>query len=336
MRLIALLALALTAVAFGAQAPEHEPFQRGFVLLGWKRDTYLQPSSDAALRRMAAEGADHVAIFCQWFLGDSRASALMPDPARTPSDAALLHAITTAHALGFRVTLKPQVGIRSGGWIGAAHPADLTAFWKGYSAMLLHYADLAQRAGASMLVVGTEMATMSSDEKRWRGLISDVRARFRGALTYAANYDEYQRVPFWDALDYIGIDAYFPLSAGTGAAPAKQKLAAAWAARGYLRAMDALSRKTGRRVLFTELGYRAIGTAAAHPNDWQVPGTTDVRAQADAYEAFYSAVADEPWMAGVYWWAVNPDGSPAQDYDPTGKPAEKVVARENVRARLPW
>ncbi|HEY0632082.1 MAG TPA: hypothetical protein VGC98_08495 [Thermoleophilaceae bacterium] len=336
MRLIALLALALLAVAIGSHASGHERFQRGFVLLGWKNDTYLQPRSDAALRRIAAGGADHVAIFSQWFLADPTASVLAPDPERSPSDASVLHAMRTARALGLEVTLKPQIGIRSGSWIGTAHPADIAAFWNNYSAMLLHYGDLAQRGGASTLVIGTEMATLSSDEQRWRHLIGQLRARFHGALTYAANYDEYQRVPFWDALDYIGIDAYFPLADGANPSPTKQQLAAAWSARGYLSAIGALARKTGKRVLFTELGYRAVHGTALHPSAWDAPGATDIRAQADAYEAFYAAVAQQPWMAGVYWWAVNPDGSPTQDYDPTGKPAERVVARENVHAKLPW
>jgi glycosyl hydrolase family 113 len=337
-RLIALsaaLVLAFVAIAM-SRAPARDGLQRGFVLLGLKSDSYRGPGSDTALRRMAAEGADRVAIFSQWFVADPTASPPAPDPARTPSDASILHAMATARAAGLRVTLKPQVGIRTGDWIGAAHPSDPNAFWSGYRSMLLHYADLAQRGGASMLVVGTEMASLSGDETRWRELIGEVRARFHGDLTYAANYDEFERVRFWDALDYIGIDAYFPLADATDPSPTREQLAAAWPRRGYLDAIARVSGRTGKRVLFTELGYRSIRTAAVHPNVWQGSGVTDTRAQANAYEAFYAAVARQPWMAGIYWWAVNPDGSPPQDYDPTGKPAEAVVARESLRARLPW
>jgi hypothetical protein len=48
-------------------------------------------------------------------------------------------------------------------------------------------------------------------EKYWRTLIRKVRAVYSGRLTYAANFDQYQEVGFWDALDLIGINAYFPL-----------------------------------------------------------------------------------------------------------------------------
>src|SRR4051812_14346106 len=84
-RLIALsaaLVLAIAAIAM-SRAPARDGLQRGFVLLGLKGDSYLRPRSDAALRRMAADGADRVAIFSQWFLADPTASALAPDPART-------------------------------------------------------------------------------------------------------------------------------------------------------------------------------------------------------------------------------------------------------------
>jgi hypothetical protein len=334
-RSLALLALLLTIPALDPPAVSAQgSFHHGFVLTGWAADAYLQPSSDAALGRMRAGGSDHVAIFTQWFIADPTASTLAPDPARTPSDEAVLHAIRSARQHGLQVTMKPQIGLQSGGWIGSAHPADPDAFWSGFRTMLLHYADLAQRAGASTLVIGTEMATLSSDEARWRPLIAEVRSHFHGALTYAANYDEFQRVPFWDALDYIGIDAYFPLADSANPSPAAADLAAAWTSRGYLAAIADLSRRTGKKVLFTELGYRSIHSAAVYPNRWDVADATDMQAQANAYGAFYDAVARQPWLAGVYWWSVEPGDWWEQSYSPIGKPAEKVMAIWNLRLML--
>ena len=43
-------------------------------------------------------------------------------------------------------------------------------------------------------------------------MILKIKEVYKGKLTYAANWDEFKRVPFWKALDYIGVDAYFPLS----------------------------------------------------------------------------------------------------------------------------
>ena len=336
-RVFAVLGVLAVAVAAASAAPRTESgFRSGFVLTADRSDTYSTPASDAALQRMARGGSDRVAIFTQWFLDGPTSSMLAPDPARTPTDAAVLHAAAVARRLGMAVTIKPQIGIRSGAWIGTAHPADIEVFWTRYRQMLLHYADLAERAGASMLVVGTEMRTLSADEARWRALIAAARTRFHGELTYGANYDEFARIRFWDALDYIGIDAYFPLADANQPAPSVAALASAWRARGYLGAIANVSRRTDRRVIFTEMGYRAIRSAAVQPNRWDARAPIDAAAQADAYLAFYRAVAGQPWMAGVYWWEVNPDRRSPQDYDPIGKPAESVVARENLRAMLPW
>lgn len=48
-------------------------------------------------------------------------------------------------------------------------------------------------------------------EEEWRRLIAEVREVYHGPLTYAANFDQYHEVGFWDALDIMGINAYFPL-----------------------------------------------------------------------------------------------------------------------------
>jgi hypothetical protein len=310
-------------------------FQRGFTITAWSADAYLAQRSDTALTRMADDGSDHAAVFTQWFMDSLTSSSLAPDPQRTPSDAAILHAMATAQAAGMAVTIKPQIGIRTGNWIGFAHPADLDTFWAGYRTMLLHYADLAEQGGAKMLVVGTEMCTLSGDSSRWRALIAEVREHFHGELTYAANFDEFQRVQFWDALDYVGVDAYFGLANEEDPAPPAETLAAAWSDRGYLAQLASVSRRTGKQILFTEIGYRGIHPTAVHPNQWNVDGDTDVDAQARAYTAFYDAVADQPWLAGVYWWGVESDGWWVKDYNPLGKPAEAVMASWNRRPPPP-
>jgi hypothetical protein len=331
----ALLACIVIVALAGAPATAHAPapdrFQRGFVFTGWNAASYLTPAADEQLASMAHGGSDHVAIFTQWFMDGPSSSTLAPDPVRTPTDASILHAATVARANGLQVTLKPQIAIRTGSWIGGAHPADSAAFWAGYRTMLLHYADLAQQAGATLLVIGTEMSTLSGDDARWRALIAELRQHFSGRLTYAANYDEFERVPFWDALDYVGIDAYFPLADASDPAPATAELAAAWQKRGYLTRIAAVAARVEKPVLFTEIGYRGGHATAAHPGDFDAPDTTDMQAQARAYQAFYDAVAKQPWMAGAYWWEVSPDRWWAQDYNPLGKPAEQVIAAGNRR-----
>eukprot|EP00959_Pyramimonas_sp_CCMP1952_P095295 1992706-Pyramimonas_sp.AAC.1 len=47
--------------------------------------------------------------------------------------------------------------------------------------------------------------------EEWKKLVADVRGVFSSRITYAANFDEYSEVDWWQHLDMIGINAYFPL-----------------------------------------------------------------------------------------------------------------------------
>ncbi len=236
-----------------------------------------------------------------------------------------------AKAAGLRVMLKPQVWVMGAGWTGDFAPAD-SAQWPAWEAQYRHYlltmAHLADSLDVELLCIGTEYrAAVRARPAFWHGLIGELRTRYGGALTYAANWDEYAEVPFWDALDYVGVNAYFPLD--TTATPTVAALAAAWlpiSAR-----LDSLHRQTGKPILFTEYGYRSVARAAGA--QWEIPdsrvhgGAPNFEAQSHALEAFYRTYWPQPWVAGGFLWKWY--GSPAQahptDYSPEGKPAQDVV-----------
>jgi hypothetical protein len=111
-------------------------------------------------------------------------------------------------------------------------------------------------------------------ERHWRRLIEETRAHYSGALTYAANFDQYREVGFWDALDLIGINAYFPLLARPPAEPGRLAgdLEASW--RAILASIDDFRRGrdlSSRRVLFTEIGYVPRALATVEP--WTAEGS---------------------------------------------------------------
>jgi len=111
------------------------------------------------------------------------------------------------------VMVKPHVDVADGTFRGQIQPASPRSWFESYGEMINRYADLAQRAGAELFCVGTELTTMAERTDDFRGVIDGVRSRFDGELTYGANLvDEAERVEFWDDLDLIGIDAYMPLS----------------------------------------------------------------------------------------------------------------------------
>ena len=132
-------------------------------------------------------------------------------------------------------------------------------------------------------------------------------------------------MPFWDALDFIGVSAYFELAGRSS--PTREELVAAW--QPVKSRLARLAERWERPVVFTELGYRSVDFAGQYP--WKADDTTPVNLelQADAYAAFFETVWREPWMGGVYWWNwfSFPDdgGYDDDDYTPRNKPAEAVL-----------
>ncbi len=112
-------------------------------------------------------------------------------------------------------------------------------------------------------------------DAHWRALIASARQRFGGRLSYAANFDQYAFVPFWDALDLISINAYFPLRSrlvpvGDDAA-LLELLREGWLR--HLRAVDAFRRQAGapdHPILFTEIGYVSRANSTIEP--WAASG----------------------------------------------------------------
>ena len=74
-------------------------------------------------------------------------------------------------------------------------------------------AKIADSLGVEMLCIGTEWKSAVRERPQfWSNVIDSVRKVYQGKLTYAANWDDYDDVPFWSKLDYIGVNAYWPLA----------------------------------------------------------------------------------------------------------------------------
>jgi len=253
-------------------------------------------------------------------------------------DSGVVELTTRAHDLGMRVMLKPQLWLmRGGGSLGEVDPGTperWAAWFASYRQFLLHYARLASAAQVDLFCVGAELSRAASHAEAWRSLIADVRRVYRGPLTYAANWNgEVEEIAFWDDLDYIGVQAYYPLCQSS--LPSVAALV-----RGYApvaASLERISRRHGRPVLFTEVGWKSTADAAVRPWEWtedlsEERARISLATQANAYEAFFHTFWDRPWFAGAYvwkWYARHDRAGGTEDFDftPQNKPAEAVLAR---------
>lgn len=251
------------------------------------------------------------------------------------SDEGISKTTELAKKQGIKTILKPHLWIRDG-WPGDVHMKSDTAWqhwFSNYEKFILHYAQLAEKNNIELFCIGTELQQTTKREKEWRALISKIRSVYRGKLIYAANFhEEYEHIRFWDALDYIGVQAYFPLAKNQQAG--LNELIKNW--NTPLASIESIHKKYNKSVIFTEIGYRSDVDAAIEPWRWPQESSlikTSNEAQAICYEAFFKAVWNKSWLAGVYFWKWYPHGPRRMaqfDFTPQGKRAEKVMA-ENFK-----
>ncbi|MDX1477217.1 MAG: hypothetical protein R3301_05895 [Saprospiraceae bacterium] len=225
-------------------------------------------------------------------------------------DSGIRYTTALARQHGIKTILKPHIWLNrsAGKWradIEMRSPAEWDAWFASYERFILHYALLAQECGIEVLCIGTELLIPSTRfPDRWRDLVGKIRSVYDGKLTYAANFhEEFEKISWWDALDYIGIQAYFPL--GDHSAPTLRQLRTGW--QPHLRKIETIYQRYQRPVLFTEIGYRNDALSAREP--WLWPNQIDAEAvrpddalQARCYRAFFETCWQQEWMAGVFFW----------------------------------
>ena len=232
-----------------------------------------------------------------------------------------------------KVMVKPQIWVWHGEFTGNIK-MKTEEEWKlledTYSKFILSFAKTAEEINADILCIGTELEQFVIHRPDyWKQLIKEIKKVYKGKLTYAANWDEYKRVPFWDMLDFIGIDAYFPLS--TKKQPTLAEFEAGW--QKHKAEIKVVRQKVNKPVLFTEYGYRSVNYTGKQPWDAnKVQGQVNLDNQANALQALYNQFWKEDWFAGGFIWKwfidyENVGGVNNNRFTPQNKPAETTIKK---------
>ncbi|GMN09929.1 hypothetical protein MTsPCn9_19720 [Croceitalea sp. MTPC9] len=230
-----------------------------------------------------------------------------------------------------KIMLKPQIWIWRGEFTGdmiMESEEDWNTLEETYSDFILTYAKLAEETKAEIYCIGTELEEFVKNRPEyWQELIQKVRNIYKGKLTYAANWDEYTRTPFWKQLDYIGVDAYFPLNESK--LPSQLQMQKGW--QKWKVKLEEMSNKENKDILFTEFGYRSMDYTAKKP--WLVDRNemaVNLQAQAEATKAVFEEFWKEDWFVGgfVWKWFIHHEKSGGIEdnrFTPQNKPAENVI-----------
>ncbi len=286
----------------------------------WERDEYLDDRLTESLLMLRDLGADHIAVIPTWYQESRRSNRIYPSD-NTPLDSGVVHIITEAKALGYRVVLKPHIDAEDGSFRGDLQPSDIEAWFSSYIGFILHYAQIAELTDVDIFCIGTELRNLSS-RNEWIEIIDSVRNSYQNPLTYAANWDEYPNVSFWECLDFVGIDAYFPLAQSREASIEEYfENFELW-----LRQVDNFQTDIGKEIIITEVGFKSIQGSGVTPYDWQYEGIVNEESQAQAYRTILETLQRKEWLAGIFFWHWDPIlKADSVGYTPYNKKAEEVL-----------
>ena len=234
---------------------------------------------------------------------------------------------------GIKLMIKPQIWVWRGQFTGHIS-MDSEDQWKvleeSYSSFILMYAAIAEETNAALFCIGTELEKFVINRPvYWKILIQKIKKVYKGKLTYAANWDEFKRVPFWNELDYIGIDAYFPLSAKK--TPTIEDFEAGW--QPHKIEIQKTQKKFNTPVLFTEYGYRSIDFTGKKPWDSKrITGSINLLAQKNGLQAIHNQFWKEDWFAGGFIWKwfhkhIEVGGENNNRFTPQNKPAQDLLKK---------
>jgi hypothetical protein len=321
-----------------APASQSSGFQfNGITHTSYQANEYNTPAGVTSQDALAATAANWAGVLVTQYQANATSTSISTTGS-TPTDAAVVAAIQEFHNKGLKVMLKPHVDALSGEWRGTFQPSNVAAWFASFTSFITHYAQLAQANNVEMLCFGTEYVQLSGSANRsnWLSVISAIRnAGYTGMLAYAANAtsaaDEFTSVSFWDQVDVIGLDAYFPLTNQND--PTVSELVSAWSSNAsginiVAAIQNFAAAHPGKPVIFTEIGYRSVSGTNTRPYDYSFTASYDTTEQQNCYQAMYEVWSQQPAsMKGTFWWSwsVPMPSATDTDYTPWNKPAESVL-----------
>lgn len=238
--------------------------------------------------------------------------------------------IEELHKHHVKVMMKPHIWMRGEftGHMKMSSEENWQRLEKSYTEFILDFAKLAQETNTDILCIGTELEKFVMNRPDyWNDLIKKIKDIYKGKLTYAANWDEFKRTPFWDQLDFIGVDAYFPVS--DSKTPSVEECMEGWLK--HKAVIKEVSDKFEKPILFTEFGYRSVDFSGKEP--WKSDRYEDpanFESQNNTTQALFKTFWEEDWFAGGFIWKwfhnyERSGGEKNNQFTPQNKPVEAII-----------
>lgn len=292
---------------------------------------YGSSQAENSMQQMINLGCNALAIVPYSYMRSDDVPSYLPimRNAGSETDESVVATHLQAKKMKAFTMLKPQIWMR-GGWPGSIkmkNAQDWDQFFDYYYRWMRHYALMAEIWEMDMLCVGVEFAEATKARPEgWRKLIRKLRGIYSGPMTYAANWgEEFESIPFWDELDFIGLNCYYPLSKNKSASRAELE-------EGFRRTVQKIEKVCNRfqkPVIFTEIGFRSVEGTWVQPHEEANGRPMNEAQQSLCYEIVLNEIMDKKWCRGIIWWKwpsyADYDHRGGTGFTPSGKLAQEVV-----------
>jgi len=320
---------------FPQKAKKQLPYLKGFNFAheGYGiYNGYVSQKATESIKKQHEMGSNALALVPYTIMRDIN----KPTPFRFSHDAndendeSLVHSAYEAKKLGMFTVLKPQVWV-GGSWPGAIemlNADDWKKFFDYYYRWIRHYAFLAEIHGIDALCIGTEFTKATLGHGReWREMIQKTRGIFQGKITYASNWGaEFETLDFWDELDFIGLNSYYPLSKNDNPSDAELK-ASFETVKAKIKTVYS---KFQKPIVFTEIGFRSIDMPWKNPHA-EGDDSFNAEHQQRCYEIIFKGIENEAWCKGILWWKypsyLEYQGRENSSFTPNNKMAEGTIKK---------
>lgn len=242
----------------------------------------------------------------------------------SPDSSHIAQVIDFARNNNLEVLLRPYVMLSTEEWQGEIKPKNVKEWFKNYSDYLAKYASLAQtnKDIIKKFSVGVEFRSIQKYTEEWLSAIKIVRHFFDYEITYCANFDSYEKVDFWDSLDFIGIDSYFPMPSNKF-----NKMVSKWKKIGAR--LEDFSRLHNKRIEFTEFGCKSVKNASLRPYNYLYKNELCEDEQFKYYKSLIDA--NLPIDLAYIWDLDGPDNPASTGYSIQGKKVESLIRDFNKK-----
>lgn len=180
---------------------------------------YKPENTKAYMAFLKTVGANTMSVLMTCMTTDKSSPEIDCDSHDSPKDRDIIKILRLAKNKGFKTSLRVYVDLKSGDWRALWDPTDKTEAFSQLEKTLTRYARISEQENVDVFVLGAELEKLTQPKYRstWQRIIKNIRSIYSGKITYGANGNissykttEYQWVPFWDQLDFMGVDHYAP------------------------------------------------------------------------------------------------------------------------------